>query len=163
MKERDQALPASLLQDANNFIPPALFTRAAQLTFAWTSNPRLRPTWNLVVSNVPGPQIPLYCAGALLEAIYPVSVIMDGLGLNITVMSYNGSLDIGIVADRDAMPDVGAMTRLARRRARGARGHRVSSDRQRAPGGPIPRGGAHAHRSRPVLRNPRRPQGQRLS
>jgi diacylglycerol O-acyltransferase / wax synthase len=111
MKERDEALPASLLQDANNFIPPALFTRAAQLTYAWTSNPRLRPTWNLVVSNVPGPQIPLYCAGALLEAIYPVSVIMDGLGLNITVMSYNGSLDIGIVADRDAMPDVGAMTR----------------------------------------------------
>ncbi|MFZ0178334.1 MAG: wax ester/triacylglycerol synthase family O-acyltransferase [Candidatus Dormiibacterota bacterium] len=111
MKERDQALPASLLQDANNFIPPALFTRAAQLTYAWTSNPRLRPTWNLVVSNVPGPQIPLYCAGALLEAIYPVSVIMDGLGLNITVMSYNGSLDIGIVADRDAMLDVGAMTR----------------------------------------------------
>ncbi|MGA8665390.1 MAG: wax ester/triacylglycerol synthase family O-acyltransferase, partial [Candidatus Dormiibacterota bacterium] len=82
MKERDQALPASLLQDANNFIPPALFTRAARLTFAWTSNPRLRPSWNLVVSNVPGPQIPLYCAGALLEAIYPVSVIMDGLGLN---------------------------------------------------------------------------------
>jgi diacylglycerol O-acyltransferase len=110
MKERDQALPASLLQDANNFIPPALFSRAAQLTFAWTSNPRLRPTWNLVVSNVPGPQIPLYCAGALLEAIYPVSVIMDGLGLNITVMSYNGSIDIGIVADRDVMPDVGSMT-----------------------------------------------------
>jgi diacylglycerol O-acyltransferase len=111
MKERDEALPASLLQDANNFIPPALFTRAAQLTYAWTSNPRLRPTWNLVVSNVPGPQIPLYCAGALLEAIYPVSVIMDGLGLNITVMSYNGSVDIGIVADRDVMPDVGLMTR----------------------------------------------------
>jgi diacylglycerol O-acyltransferase len=110
MKERDEALPASLLQDANNFIPPALFTRAAQLTFAWTSNPRLRPTWNLVVSNVPGPQIPLYCAGALLEAIYPVSVIMDGLGLNITVMSYNGSVDVGIVADRDVMPDVGSMT-----------------------------------------------------
>ncbi|MFI5286125.1 MAG: wax ester/triacylglycerol synthase family O-acyltransferase [Candidatus Dormibacteria bacterium] len=111
MKERNEALPASLLQDANNFIPPALFTRAAQLTYAWTSNPRLRPTWNLVVSNVPGPQIPLYCAGALLEAIYPVSVIMDGLGLNITVMSYKGSLDIGIVADRDVMPDVGTMIR----------------------------------------------------
>jgi WS/DGAT/MGAT family acyltransferase len=110
MKQRDEALPASLLQDANNFIPPALFTRAAQLTFAWTSNPRLRPTWNLVVSNVPGPQIPLYCAGALLEAIYPVSVITDGLGLNITVMSYNGRLNIGIVADRDMMSDAGTMT-----------------------------------------------------
>jgi diacylglycerol O-acyltransferase len=111
MKERHQALPASLLQDANNFIPPALFSRAAQLTFAWASNPRLRPTWNLVVSNVPGPQIPLYCAGARMEAIYPVSVITDGMGLNITVMSYDGILNIGIVADRDAMPDVGTMIR----------------------------------------------------
>jgi diacylglycerol O-acyltransferase len=107
MKERNQALPATLLQDANNFIPPALFTRAARLTFAWATN--LRPTWNLVVSNVPGPQLPLYCAGARMEAIYPVSVITDGLGLNITVMSYNGELNVGIVADRDSMPDVGTM------------------------------------------------------
>jgi diacylglycerol O-acyltransferase / wax synthase len=111
MKERYQALPASLLQDANNFIPPALFSRAAQLTFAWASNPRLRPTWNLVVSNVPGPQIPLYCAGARMDAIYPVSVITDGMGLNITVMSYDGSLNIGIVADRDVIPDVATMIR----------------------------------------------------
>jgi diacylglycerol O-acyltransferase / wax synthase len=109
MKERNQALPATLLQDANNFIPPALFTRAAQLTFAWASNPRLRPTWNLVVSNVPGPQFPIYCAGARMEAIYPVSVITDGLGLNITVMSYDGILNIGIIADRDAMPDVSTL------------------------------------------------------
>jgi WS/DGAT/MGAT family acyltransferase len=109
MKERNLALPATLLQDANNFIPPALFTRAARLTFAFASNPRLRPTWNLVVSNVPGPQFPIYCAGARMEAIYPVSVITDGLGLNITVMSYDGELNIGIVADRDAIPDVGLM------------------------------------------------------
>ncbi len=111
MKVRQQALPASLLQDANNFIPPALFSRAAQLISAWASSPRLRPTWNLVVSNVPGPQIPLYCAGARMEAIYPVSVITDGMGLNITVMSYDGTLNIGIVADRDAIPDVGTMIR----------------------------------------------------
>jgi WS/DGAT/MGAT family acyltransferase len=109
MKERNQALPATLLQDANNFIPPALFSRAARLTFAFASNPRLRPTWNLVVSNVPGPQFSIYCAGARMEAIYPVSVITDGLGLNITVMSYNGDLNIGIVADRDVIPDVGSM------------------------------------------------------
>jgi len=111
MKERDQALPATLLQDANNFIPPALFSRAARLTFAWASNPHLRPMWNLVVSNIPGPQIPLYCVGARMVAIYPVSVITDGLGLNITAMSYNGSIDVGIVADRDVMPDVAKMTR----------------------------------------------------
>ena len=65
-----------------------------------------RPSWNLVISNVPGPQLPLYCAGARLEANYPVSVITDGMGLNITVMSYCGHLDFGIVADRDHMLDL---------------------------------------------------------
>jgi WS/DGAT/MGAT family acyltransferase len=106
LKERHKALPATLLQDANHFIPPAVFHRAAQLTFRVTSSSRGRPTWNLVISNVPGPQFPLYCAGARLEANYPVSVITDGMGLNITVMSYCGHIDIGIVADREQMPDV---------------------------------------------------------
>ena len=106
MKERHKALPAELLQDANNFIPPAVFSRAARLTFSLATSRPGRPTWNLVISNVPGPQFPLYCAGARLEAQYPVSVITDGMGLNITVMSYCGHLDFGLVADRDQMPDV---------------------------------------------------------
>jgi len=105
MKERNKALPAELLQDANHFIPPAVFHRAARLTFRLSTGVG-RPTWNLVVSNVPGPQFPLYLAGAKLVADYPVSVITDGMGLNITVMSYNGKMDYGIVADRDQMPDV---------------------------------------------------------
>lgn len=104
MKARHRALPAQLLQDATNFIPPAVFSRAARLTFALSSNGR--PTWNMVVSNVPGPQFPLYCVGAQLVAIYPVSVVTDGMGLNITVMSYCGQLHFGIVADRNMMPDV---------------------------------------------------------
>jgi diacylglycerol O-acyltransferase / wax synthase len=106
MKERHRALPATLLQDANHFIPPAVFSRAARLTFSLATSRPGRPTWNLVISNVPGPQSPLYCAGARLVANYPVSVITDGMGLNITVMSYCGSLDFGIVADREQMPDV---------------------------------------------------------
>jgi WS/DGAT/MGAT family acyltransferase len=106
MKERHRALPAQLLQDVNHFIPPAVFSRAARLTFRLSTSGAGRPTWNLVISNVPGPQIPLYCAGAQLRANYPVSVITDGMGLNITVMSYLGSLDFGIVADRDQMPDL---------------------------------------------------------
>src|SRR3954466_5338683 len=105
MKERHKALPAELLQDANHFIPPAVFHRAAQLTFRLSTGVG-RPAWNLVVSNVPGPQLPLYMAGAKLVANFPVSVITDGMGLNITVMSYNGRMDYGIVADRDQMPDV---------------------------------------------------------
>ena len=106
MKDRHRALPAELLQDANNFIPPAVFARAARLTFGFSTSRPGRPTWNLVISNVPGPQFPLYMAGARLEANYPVSVITDGMGLNITVMSYMGHMDFGIIADRDQMPDV---------------------------------------------------------
>ncbi|HWK27236.1 MAG TPA: wax ester/triacylglycerol synthase family O-acyltransferase [Solirubrobacter sp.] len=106
MKERHRALPAELLQDANNFIPPAVFARAARLTFGFSTSRPGRPTWNLVISNVPGPQFPLYMAGARLQANYPVSVITDGMGLNITVMSYMGHMDFGIVADREQMPDL---------------------------------------------------------
>jgi diacylglycerol O-acyltransferase / wax synthase len=109
MKERHRALPAQLLQDVNHFIPPAVFSRAARATFALSTSGAGRPTWNLVISNVPGPQFPLYMAGARLEANYPVSVITDGMGLNITVMSYMGHLDFGIVADRDQMPDLWSM------------------------------------------------------
>jgi WS/DGAT/MGAT family acyltransferase len=106
MKVRHKALPAELLQDANHFIPPAVFARAARMTFGFSTSRPGRPTWNLVISNVPGPQFPLYMAGAKLEANYPVSVITDGMGLNITVMSYMGHMDFGIVADREQMPDV---------------------------------------------------------
>jgi diacylglycerol O-acyltransferase / wax synthase len=106
VKERHKAIPAELLQDANHFIPPAVFSRAARLTFRLATSRPGRPNWNLVISNVPGPQFPLYLGGAELQANYPVSVITDGMGLNITVMSYRGHLDFGILADRDQMPDV---------------------------------------------------------
>ncbi len=106
MKDRHKALPAGLLQDANHFIPPAVFARAAQLTFRLSTSSAARPTWNLVISNVPGPQISLYCAGAQLQANYPVSVVTDGMGLNITVMSYMDHMDFGIIADRQQIPDV---------------------------------------------------------
>ena len=109
MKERHKALPAGLLADANHFIPPAPFSRAAQLTFRLSTSRPGRPTWNLVVSNVPGPQVPLYLAGARVESHYPISVITDGMGLNITVVSYCGHLDFGLVADRDQIPDLWAV------------------------------------------------------
>jgi hypothetical protein len=65
----------------------------------------MAPVWNLCISNVPGVPMPLYCAGALVLAEYPISAIADGMGLNITVMSYQGQMDFGIVADRDQMAD----------------------------------------------------------
>ena len=106
MKDRHKAMPAQLLQDVNHFVPPALFSRAARATFSLATSSVGRPQWNLVVSNVPGPQFPLYCAGARLLAHYPVSVITDGMGLNITAMSYDGHIDVGVIADRDQVADV---------------------------------------------------------
>lgn len=103
-KDRHNALPADLLTDATSFIPPALATRAARTTVEVLG--RTRPPLNLVISNVPGPRTPLYCAGARLEANYPVSAIADGVGLNITVVSYMDHIDFGIVADRDQIDDV---------------------------------------------------------
>jgi hypothetical protein len=102
-KERHGALPASLLTDATAFIPPAVAALAARTTMEILG--RTRPPLNLVISNVPGARSPLYLAGARLEANYPVSVVVDGVGLNITVMSYLDQLDFGIVADRDQVDD----------------------------------------------------------
>ncbi|NMN99489.1 WS/DGAT/MGAT family O-acyltransferase [Antrihabitans stalactiti] len=102
-KERHRALPASLMQDSSEMIHPALFAQATRAVFALTANGT--PIWNLVVSNVPGPRTPLYLAGATVEAVHPVSVISDGIGLNITVFSYCDHIDIGIVVDREQMPD----------------------------------------------------------
>jgi diacylglycerol O-acyltransferase / wax synthase len=61
---------------------------------------------NLVISNVPGPREPLYAAGSELLHYYPVSTIVDGQGLNVTVQSYLDTLDFGLVSDRELVPDV---------------------------------------------------------
>jgi diacylglycerol O-acyltransferase len=103
-KERHKALPADMMMDATAFIPPTLSSRALRMTMQAMG--RTRPPLNLVISNVPGSRRPLFSAGARLEAHYPVSVVVDGVGLNITVMSYLDHLDFGIVADRDQVDDV---------------------------------------------------------
>jgi diacylglycerol O-acyltransferase / wax synthase len=108
-KERHRAIPATLLQDANHFIPPALLARAARVTSRVAVTRRLEAPVNVVISNVPGSPQPLYCAGATLEAQYPVSAILDGIGLNITVLSYQDRLDFGIVADRAMLDDAGEL------------------------------------------------------
>ncbi|MES2257666.1 MAG: wax ester/triacylglycerol synthase family O-acyltransferase [Pseudomonadota bacterium] len=67
---------------------------------------RLPPMANVTISNVPGPQFPLYFAGAKLASWYPVSIPVHGVALNVTVQSYNGSLEVGLTACRRAMPDL---------------------------------------------------------
>ncbi len=102
-KSQNAALPANLMTDVSNFLPPAIFSRASRLALEVSG--RLRPPLNLVVSNVPGPPVPLYCAGAEMVAHYPVSVIIDGVGLNITVMSYRDKIEVGIIVDHDMVDD----------------------------------------------------------
>ncbi|HKJ56352.1 MAG TPA: WS/DGAT domain-containing protein, partial [Nitriliruptoraceae bacterium] len=71
--------------------------------------PIARPIFNVVISNVPGSPVPLYWNGARMTASYPMSVLVDGQAMNITVTSNAGNLDFGIVADRTKVPGVQRM------------------------------------------------------
>lgn len=71
---------------------------------------RIPPLANVVISNVPGPGVPLYLAGARMLSNHPASIVVHGIALNITVQSYNGSLDFGVMACAKAMPDMLAFT-----------------------------------------------------
>jgi WS/DGAT/MGAT family acyltransferase len=104
-KEQHGAMPADLLTDVAQFAMPALAGQAARLSARLRLLERINP-FNLIISNVPGPNIPLYYAGAKLLQYYPLSAIADGQGLNITVMSYGGGMHFGLIADRDLVPDL---------------------------------------------------------
>lgn len=104
-KEQHQAIPATAIQDANDAIPAAVFARAARVTSRIAALHPAEVPVNTIISNVPGSPLPLYLAGARLEALYPVSAIMHGVGLNLTVMSYCGGLNFGIVIDREIADD----------------------------------------------------------
>jgi diacylglycerol O-acyltransferase / wax synthase len=107
-KEQHGAMPADLLADVTQFAMPALAGQAARLSARLRLVERINP-FNLIISNVPGPNVPLYYAGARLLAYYPLSAIAEGQGLNITVMSYGGGLHFGLIGDRDLVPDLDAM------------------------------------------------------
>jgi diacylglycerol O-acyltransferase / wax synthase len=70
------------------------------------------PIANLIISNVPGPQLPLYLAGMEVKTFYPLSIPVHGLGLNITLQSYNGRIDLGITAAKSAVPDAHKLIEL---------------------------------------------------
>jgi diacylglycerol O-acyltransferase len=105
-KERHRAIPASLLTEANHTVPPALLTRTARVISMTTGAGWIRPPFNVTISNIPGSPAPLYCAGARVLSQHPVNVLLDGLGLSITLLSYEDRLDFGLTADRELLPDV---------------------------------------------------------
>ena len=108
-KEQQKAIGADTLQEWAEFAAPAVAGRAARLYSRMRLADLHRPLFNVTISNVPGPPFPLYSAGAKLLANYPVGPIIDGTGLNMTVMSYMDQLDFGLLACPDVLEDVWAL------------------------------------------------------
>ena len=104
-KDSFEALPATLLQDLSAVLPTALSSLSSKALFRLATVPGL--PFNLFVSNVPGPQLPLYVAGARVLGIHPVSAVTRVTGgLNVTLFSYDGALNFGLVASREMVPDL---------------------------------------------------------
>ena len=105
-KKNFDLVPAATLTEAQQFTSPVLAAGAMRLASRMKLADRMRPPLNLVISNVPGPRTARYLAGAKLQAYSPVSMITEGMGLNITVHSYEDHLDFGLIADRELIPDL---------------------------------------------------------
>ena len=105
-KEEHKAVGADMLQNWAEYAAPNTFNLASRLYASWGLADSHRPIHNVIISNVPGPAFPLYYAGAEMVAAYPMGPVMEGVGLNITVMSYRGSVDFGFMVDRELVPDV---------------------------------------------------------
>jgi diacylglycerol O-acyltransferase / wax synthase len=99
VKSSKQALGAEVISRFNDFAPPTLLAQASRLNFST----RL---FNLIVTNVPGPQIPLYMLGRELEDVFPVAFLPENHALAIAIISYNGRINFGLLADYDALDDV---------------------------------------------------------
>lgn len=110
-KEHHNAISADALQDWAEFAAPRTFGLAVR-TYANLRLAERHPVvHNLVISNVPGPPIPLYFMGARIEALCPLGPVFHGAGLNVTVMSNAGRMHVGAIACRESMPDTDALVR----------------------------------------------------
>jgi WS/DGAT/MGAT family acyltransferase len=103
-KEEHKALGATTLQNWAEHASPNLFAAAARVYTGMKLADRHRPVANLVISNVPGPDFPLYMGGSEMLGMFPLGPVMDGMGLNITIMSYRGVLYWGFASDSRAVP-----------------------------------------------------------
>jgi hypothetical protein len=104
VKDSKQALGAEVIAGLENFAPPTLLAQASRLNFST----RL---FNLIVTNVPGPQVPLYLLGRELHSLVPIAFLPEDHALAVAIMSYNGALEFGLLGDYDAMPDIDFVTK----------------------------------------------------
>ncbi len=109
-KIHHQAIGARTLSDYSRFIPFGLAGAGARLYTRAHLAEKLRPIFNLVITNVPGPQIPLYIAGARLLTNIGAAPLFDGMGLILPILSYAGQLTIGATSCREVMPDIDVFT-----------------------------------------------------
>ncbi len=121
LKESKQAVGAATLAAVNNLAPPTILAQASRLNFST----RL---FNLIVTNIPGPQVPLYVLGRKLEDLFPIAFLPKGHALAIAIMSYNGRLDYGLLGDYDALPDIDVIAEGLDDAARGAARHRARQE-----------------------------------
>jgi WS/DGAT/MGAT family acyltransferase len=108
-KEHHQTLSASLLQDWAQFAAPNTFGLAVRVYSRLRLAERHPVVHNLVISNVPGPPMPIYFLGARVVGFYPFGPVFHGAGLNVTVLSSDGHLDVGLIACRELAPDLWAL------------------------------------------------------
>lgn len=99
LKSSKQAVGASTLVAVNDIAPPAVLAQASRLQFST----RL---FNLLVTNIPGPQVPLYILGRELQDLFPLAFLPQGHALAVAIMSYNGRVEYGLLGDFDALPDI---------------------------------------------------------
>jgi diacylglycerol O-acyltransferase len=104
-KDLHRALGSETLMELAEFAPRRLLNLGAKLYSGWNLAAYHRPIYNVIISNVPGPTMPLYLNGAELLAFYPHGPIFEGVGLNLTVMSYQDNVDIGVIGCRDSVQD----------------------------------------------------------
>lgn len=104
-KEMQRAMGAQMLMSLADTPPPAMFSLAARFYGKSQLVKRLPPMFNVVISNVPGPREPLYSQGAPVEAFHSMGIVYDGAGLFVGAMSYLDQMDVGILADPDALDD----------------------------------------------------------
>ena len=104
-KELNNAIGAKAMTDYTQFIPSTLTAQAARLASRWGLTNQVKPMYNCVITNVPGPQVPLYNTGARMLSNFGTGPILDGVGLFHVISSYCGEFTISVTACRDMMPD----------------------------------------------------------
>lgn len=102
LKERKQAVAAEILVGLADYAPQTLLNLGARLGHQ-------QRLFNVIVTNVPGPQIPLYCMGAEMIEGFPSVPLSANLGLSVAIVSYNGTLHFGLFADYDIVPDIAVL------------------------------------------------------